>query len=96
MHGDVVVRFAIPGQCDLYGITRGGRHIEVELKSLKKPLSPEQRAWAAWCKEWDVPHAVLRSEKGETVEQTVSRWCEELKTLLASVPDVFDVPRTTL
>lgn len=82
MHGDVVVRFAIPGQCDLYGITRGGGHVEVELKSLKKPLSVEQKAWAAFCKEWGIPHTVLRSLAGETVKQTVDRWCVELKRLI--------------
>jgi hypothetical protein len=82
MGGDFVVRFAIPGQCDLYGITRGGGHIEVELKSLKKPLSPEQKAWGVWCVEWGVPHVVLRSADGETVEQTVGRWCVELERLI--------------
>jgi hypothetical protein len=82
MGGDYVVRFAIPGQCDLYGIVQGGRHIEVELKSLKKPLLPEQKQWQSWCKEWGVPHTVLRSVAGETVPQTVERWCLELKRLV--------------
>jgi hypothetical protein len=82
MHG-VTVRFAIPGQCDLYGITRNGGHLEVELKAAGKRLSPDQRAWAAWCAEWEVPHIVLIAEKEETVEQTVERWCRELGLLMA-------------
>lgn len=86
MRGDFVVRFAIPGQCDLYGILRGGRgHLEIELKGVGKPLSPVQKEWAAWCAEWKVPHVVLRAENGETEEQTVERWCVELGALIAAM-----------
>lgn len=79
---DRTVRAGIKGQCDLYGITRGGGHIEVELKGVKTPTSPEQKAWAAWCAEWGVPHVVLRARKDETAEQTVERWCEEIANAL--------------
>lgn len=82
MHG-VTVRFAIPGQCDLYGVTRGGRHLEVELKAAGKRLEPDQKTWAAWCTEWRVPHIVLTGRAGETVEETVERWIRELGPLLA-------------
>lgn len=82
MHGNFVVQFGIKGQCDLYGLTRGGRHVEVELKSSKKYLSSEQKAWQAWCAEWEVPHVVLKAKEGETVDQTVSRWCLELEGML--------------
>jgi len=86
MHG-VTVRFAIPGQCDLYGILRGGRgHLEIELKGVGKSLSPVQKEWAAWCTEWRVPHIVLTAAKGETVEETVDRWCGELESLISAVP----------
>lgn len=84
MHG-VTVRFAIKGQCDLYGITRGGRHLEVELKAAGKRLEPDQVTWAAWCTEWGVPHIVLTGGKGETMEETVERWCGELGGLLGAL-----------
>jgi len=78
---DRLVRAGIKGQCDLYAITRGGRHIEVELKGVNTPTSADQRTWRAWCIEWEVPHVVLRAKKNETTEETVERWCLELAEL---------------
>jgi hypothetical protein len=78
-----VVRFAIPGQCDLYGITRGGLHIEVELKNVGEKLKPDQVRWKSWCDEWKIPHTVLTAMKGETEEETINRWCLELGELVA-------------
>ncbi len=75
------VRAGIKGQCDLYGYFRGSIAVEVELKAAGKSSSPEQRAWAEWCKEWRVIHAVLRAQKGESDEQTIDRWCAELAEL---------------
>lgn len=77
------VHFAIAGQCDLYGIFRGGKHIEIELKGVKTPVSQEQMIWSSWCVEWGVTHVFLRAKKDETVEQTVERWCQELVALVA-------------
>ena len=82
MKGGYTVQFAIPGQCDLYGYVRGGRAIEVELKNVGEKLKPDQRIWAAWCAEWGIPHIVLTAMKGETDEQTIDRWCEELRLFL--------------
>lgn len=93
---DRTVRAGIKGQCDLYGYVRGGRTIEVELKGVGKYLSPEQKAWQAWCEEWRVPHVVLRAARGETVEETVGRWCDEIRNVLSSVQSASDAPRTTL
>lgn len=78
------VQFGIAGQSDLYALVRGGMHIEIELKAASAPKRPppDQEAWANWCKSWGVPHIVLRGEKEETVEQTVKRWCNELRNLL--------------
>ena len=78
LRGGYTVQFAIPGQCDLYGVVRGGGHLEIEIKGLKTRVEPEQKTWAAWCAEWCVPYLLLRPEKGETVEQTVDRWCREI------------------
>lgn len=80
-----VVQFAIAGQSDLYGLVRGGRHIEVELKAASAPrnLPADQESWANWCVAWGIPHVVLRASKDESDEQTVARWCEELRRLTA-------------
>lgn len=81
--GGATVRFAIKGQCDLYAVTRGGRrHLECELKAYGERLKPDQRAWQAWCKEWEIPHIVLTGGKDETVEETVDRWIGELAAIL--------------
>lgn len=73
----------IPGQSDLYGITRGiARHVELELKSLTGRSSPEQKVWAAWCATWGIPHLVLRPLPDESTSQTVTRWCHEIRQAL--------------
>jgi hypothetical protein len=77
--GKHVVRFAIKGQCDLMGYWKGGRAIEVELKAAGGRMRPEQKQWAAFCVSWGVPHVVLQARAGETVEETVKRWCGELR-----------------
>ena len=85
LQGGYVVRFALPGQCDLYGIVRGGRHIEIELKGIDGKLKPDQVTWKTWCDEWGVPHLVLTASKLETDEETVDRWCREIGILLSGV-----------
>jgi hypothetical protein len=70
--------FGIKGQCDIYAIIRGGRHLEIELKATKGKLSEEQIAWANWCYENLVPHTVLFARSEETPEKTVERWLDEL------------------
>jgi hypothetical protein len=76
------VQFGIPGQCDLYGLLRGGRHLEIELKSATGSLKPDQKAWRAWCIEWGITHLVLKAQKEETIEETVERWVVELSVLV--------------
>ena len=80
---EYTMRFALPGQCDLYGITRGGRHLECELKGPGKKLEPDQVKWRDWCLEWRIPHIVLTAQKNELETQTVERWLDELGALLA-------------
>ena len=79
-----MMRFALPGQCDLYGMTRGGQHYEVELKGPGKKLEPDQVKWRDWCLEWKVPHIVLTAMKGETETETVERWISELENFISS------------
>jgi hypothetical protein len=85
LHGGHVVQYGIAGQCDLYGLVRGGHHIECELKSARGVLNPEQESWMNWCIAWGVPHLVLKAVKGESIDQTVSRWCEELGGVVRTV-----------
>ena len=73
-----VVQYGLEGQADLYALVRGGRHVEIELKAARGVLSPAQESWRNWCIAWGIPHVVLKAENGETVEQTVKRWCDEL------------------
>ena len=75
------VSFAVAGQCDLYGLVKGGRALEVE-RIATGTLKPDQRDWRDWCVAWSVPHIVLKAKKDETVEQTVSRWIVELRALI--------------
>lgn len=74
-----VMRFGVAGQADLYGIFRGGRHLEVELKAAGGRLSPEQRAWRDFCLSWQIPHVLLVGGADERIEQTVARWIQELR-----------------
>lgn len=74
------VRAGIKGQADLYGYFRGGLGIELELKAFGR-LSPEQLQWQAFCKEWGIPHLVLRAREGESVGETVERWCSEISQM---------------
>ena len=78
-----VIRFGIAGQCDLYGIEKGGKHIEIELKSETGSLSAEQEAWWHFCTTWRVPYLVLAPRRGETVVQTVDRWLREIERELS-------------
>ena len=74
-------RAGIPGQADLYGIGRGGRHYEIECKRFTG-LSPAQKRWRDWCDERDVPWLLLRVLIGELPTQTIERWVGELRVFL--------------
>jgi hypothetical protein len=76
------VRFGIAGQCDLYGIEHGGKHIEIELKALGRKRTPKQDAWWSFCMSWRVPYLVLAPRAGETPEQTIDRWLREIEAEL--------------
>ena len=75
------VRFGVKGQCDLYGFTRGGRHVEIELKSVSGRMSPEQCAWRDSLVGWNVAWFCLSARVGETDEEVVARWLAELSAL---------------
>lgn len=77
------IKAGIRGQADIYGYFRGGRAIELELKGPTTRMTPEQEAWQAFCRGWGIPHLVLRARKGESVEETVTRWCEEIASLVS-------------
>lgn len=85
---DRTIAVGIRGQADVYGLVRGGGHIELELKSAAGTMKKKQLAWRAFCAEWGIPHLVLKARAGESQEQTVERWVGEIRSRLqsASVP----------
>lgn len=85
MPSGAVVEFAVSGQADLYGILRGGKLVEIELKNVGKKLKPDQVAWQKFCGEWGVPHLILTAEKNETDQQTIDRWCDEIAVLVSKM-----------
>jgi hypothetical protein len=75
------VRFGIKGQSDIFGLFKGGRHIELELKAVGKRLTVEQDAWRVFCASWEVPWLLPQERRDESVEECVARWCGEIKSL---------------
>jgi hypothetical protein len=80
-YGERKVKFGIKGQCDLYGLLRGGQHLEIELKSATGSLSLDQQRWRDFCVKWGVTYLLLRAISNETPKQTVARWIAELGAL---------------
>ena len=74
---DRMFRAGIKGQADLYAISRGGQHYEIELKRFSK-LTEAQEQWAEWCRSWGIPWLLLEARKDESPIATVNRWIEEL------------------
>lgn len=72
-----MVRFGIKGLPDLYGLWRGGKYIELELKSKNGRLRPEQAAYAAWCKTWGITHLVL-VEASLNPESSIDDWIRQI------------------
>jgi hypothetical protein len=79
---DRTIAVGVRGQSDIYGIARGGLHIELELKTADGRLTDHQLAWRTFCSRWGVPHLVLQARSGEEVEETVKRWCGEIRERL--------------
>ena len=78
------VSFGLDGQCDLTAYVRdsGGVSIEIELKKSTGRLRPDQEVWRAFCLAWGIPWILLKGGKGETIEQTMTRWFVELTPLV--------------
>lgn len=73
------VRSGIVGQCDLYAVVRGGKHVELELKQARGSMRNAQIRWQQFCESFGIPHLVLKARKDETPDATVARWCRELE-----------------
>lgn len=53
------------GMADLYGIySENGLaiHFEIEIKTGKATQTKDQKMWQGFCKMFDIPHSVIRSE----------------------------------
>ena len=50
------------GQCDLYLLKKGGKHIELELKVGKDRLKKEQKMWRDFCKFFDIDWFEVRDD----------------------------------
>jgi hypothetical protein len=79
---DRVISVGIKGQADVYGLVRGGGHIELELKSHTGTMKKRQLAWRSFCQSFQIPHLVLRARAGESQEETVKRWVGEVRQAL--------------
>ena len=76
-------RNGIKGQADAYAIVHGGRHVEIETKAARGVMAEQQKAWRAFCQTFDVPHLVLRARPAEPPGETVNRWIEEMRAVVA-------------
>ncbi len=72
------VRFGLPGQADITGCV-GPKRLEIECKSDKGRLSPEQRAFGDRMLALGAVYIVARSLAGESGAQTIHRLIEEVR-----------------
>lgn len=79
---DVRLRANEPGQGDVWALVKGGRHIEIEAKAARGKMREAQERWQEFCAAWGVDHLVIRARKGETPNETIERWCEELRAVV--------------
>lgn len=74
---------AIKGQSDVWGYFRDRnnvtRPIEIELKRVRYKVDPAQEQWREHCLQWSITYLMLIEQKGETNEQTIERWVEEVR-----------------
>lgn len=73
------LRSGVAGQGDAWVLVKGGRHIEVEAKAARGVMRDAQGRWKEFCDAGWCDHLIVRARKGETPEQTVERWVEELR-----------------
>lgn len=81
---DRFFRASLPGQCDIYCLSTGGRHYEIELKRFGK-LSKAQESWRAFCIDWRIPWVCLSVAKDEEPPATIDRWLAQLRDFFGSV-----------
>lgn len=77
--GESRVRAGIKGQADVYFYMRGGRGGEIELKNIRTPQTKEQKAWQAFCEEWEIPFLLLRAQSDDPIDDWLVRTYEFLK-----------------
>jgi len=68
------LRVGVKGQCDLYGwikLDQSPIHLEIEVKTGKAVLNPDQKAWKKFCESQKVCYVIARSL--EDVKKALSR-----------------------
>jgi len=50
-----------PGQADIYGFLRDGKHVEIEVKRPGGKLSDDQERWREFCERFGMVYVVARS-----------------------------------
>lgn len=79
----------VVGQADSFAVYRN-QHIELETKAARGTMAEAQKFWRARCLQPPqggpplCPHLVLRARPRETPDETVARWIEELRGVLAT------------
>lgn len=62
IHGNSVISFGIPGECDIDGIhMNGGRRIGIEIKTGTGALSDKQKRWRAMLEKFGAIYIEARS-----------------------------------
>lgn len=74
-------RAGMKGQADLYGLIKGGRHLEIEVKNVRGILRDEQKKWRVFCELWGIPWLELRVPAGLSSDRkrVALQWCEEIR-----------------
>jgi hypothetical protein len=76
------VRFGIPGQADLSGITDDGRRLEIEVKSATGRLRPDQIAFGTMIRKFGGIYIVARS-----VDEAVQKLNSAIRRESTGEPD---------
>lgn len=91
---DRVIKAGVKGQADVWGwLFTTSRSLfpiplEIELKNVKTPQNPHQKAWEDYCLTHHVPYLLLRAHKGATSSEVIERWVRVTSAWLETLRSV--------